>query len=836
MPETKPFVEEGDLERKVEEKTAELRRLNEELRAELSARERTEEALRLQLTYLSEAQRLSQTGSWVFDTARQVSTYWSAEQYRICGFAPEQGPPTAEMDRAHHRPEEWSRLMETVGKAVREKAEFDTDSWLEFPDGTTKYLRIIGYPVADASGDVVELVGITIDVTEHKLAEDMNRRLAWIVESANDAVLSRTLEGIITSWNKGAEQIFGFRAEEMIGRHISTIIPDDRTDEVRDIIDSARRGEARRLETVRLRKDGRRVDVALTISAIRDNQDRLIGASVIARDITEKKSIEEQQSRVARHAILRAEVSAAFNESESPLDAVLQICAEAEVRHLDVASARIWTLDADNNILELQASAGDYKHVEGEPPNFPVGQNRIGEIAAQRKLISINSLPEFGRSDTGKGERVGLISFAGLPLIINDKVVGVAGIYSLQTLPKDVLEAFESISAVIAQGIVRKRAEDSLRDKQQLLQAIVDNSPALIHVQDMNHRALVANRSFADLLHLPPDQMLGKTEYELWHLSPVTDGAPEIEINTYRAFDAETLEVGEAMQKELSIPLVGGRRYFLTTKSVLRDAHGNPHSICTIATEITGIKQAAEELRRLQTELAHASRVLTMAALTSSIAHEVNQPLAGVITNGNACLRWLAAEPPDLEEARDALNRIIRDGNRAGDVIKRTRTFLKKTPPRKTPLDINEVVRETIALAQHELQKNQILLRTTFSPDLPRVTGDKIQLQQVLLNLLMNGIDAIKGAPHREAQLSVETRRQEADNICIAVKDSGVGLHPDDLDKIFDAFHTTKKEGMGMGLSVSRSIIEAHRGRLWATTDDTEGATFQFTLPIGDEE
>lgn len=836
MSESLPFIEGDDLERKVEERTAELRRLNQELRAELAERARTEEALRLKLAYFSEAQRLSQTGSWVFDTIRGVSTYWSAEQYRIYGFTPEEGPPSAEMDRAHRPPEEWARLMETVGKAVRDKADFDTDSWLEFPDGSTKYLRIIGYPVVDASGDVVELVGITIDVTKHKLAEDMNRRLAWIVESANDAVFSRTLEGIITSWNKGAEQIFGFRAEEMIGRHISTIIPDDRTDEVRDIIDSARRGEARRLETVRLRKDGRRIDVALTISAIKDTQDRLIGASVIARDMTERKSIEEQQLRVTRHAILRAEVSAAFNESESSLSAVLQICAESEVRHLDVASARIWTLDVDNNILELQASAGHYQHIECEPPAFPIGQNRIGQIAAQRKLISINSLPECEPFDTGKAEGEGLISFAGFPLIINDKVVGVAGIYSLHTLPKDVLEAFESISAVIAQGIVRKRAENSLREKQQLLHAIVDNSPALIHVQDMNHRALVANRSFAELLHLPPDQMLGKTEYELWQLSPVTDGEPELEIDTYRAFDDETLEAGEAMQKELSIPLVGGRRYFLTTKSVLHDAHGNPHSICTIATEITGIKRAAEELRRLQTELAHVSRVLTMGALTSSIAHEVNQPLAGVITNGNACLRWLAVEPPNLDEARDALNRIIRDGNRAGDVIKRTRALLKKRPPRKTPLDINEVVRETIALAHHEIQKSQILLRTTFSPDLPRVSGDKIQLQQVLLNLLMNGIDAIKASAHADAQLSVQTRRQEADKIYIAVKDSGIGLGQGELDKIFDAFHTTKKEGMGMGLSVSRSIIEAHGGRLWATPDDIRGATFHFTLPIGDEE
>jgi C4-dicarboxylate-specific signal transduction histidine kinase len=217
-------------------------------------------------------------------------------------------------------------------------------------------------------------------------------------------------------------------------------------------------------------------------------------------------------------------------------------------------------------------------------------------------------------------------------------------------------------------------------------------------------------------------------------------------IDIYRAFDMETLAAERTLQKELSMPLVGGRRYFLTTKCPLFDVEGKPYSVLTILTDITEIKRAEKEMRRLQTELEHAARAMTMGALASSIAHEVNQPLAGIVTNGSACLRWLAMDPPDLEEARNAVNRIIRDGNRAGEVITRTRALLKKTPTQKSAFDINEIVQETIALAQSEVQKNQILLQTNFSAALPKVAGDKIQLQQVLLNLLMNGIEAIKAA------------------------------------------------------------------------------------------
>jgi C4-dicarboxylate-specific signal transduction histidine kinase len=219
--------------------------------------------------------------------------------------------------------------------------------------------------------------------------------------------------------------------------------------------------------------------------------------------------------------------------------------------------------------------------------------------------------------------------------------------------------------------------------------------------------------------------------------------------------------------------------------------------------------------------------------MTASIAHEVNQPLTAVIANANASLRWLAATTPNLNEAREAVGRIIRDGNRAGDVIGRIRALVKKSDTEKTLLDINEVIQEVVSLAYSEIQKSGVVLKMNLAGDLPRVLGDRIQLQQVILNLVMNGIEAMSGLNEGPRELLVGSGKDEPQGVRVAVRDSGPGLGPKSLDHLFTAFYTTKPQGMGMGLPISRSIIEAHGGRLWATANHDKGATFQFTLPTG---
>jgi C4-dicarboxylate-specific signal transduction histidine kinase len=247
------------------------------------------------------------------------------------------------------------------------------------------------------------------------------------------------------------------------------------------------------------------------------------------------------------------------------------------------------------------------------------------------------------------------------------------------------------------------------------------------------------------------------------------------------------------------------------------------------------LRERGEALQKVQTELAHVTRVMTLGELTASIAHEVNQPLAAIVTNGNACLRWLGGATPNLLEGRQAVERIIKDSYRASEVISRIRTLVKKTPPRNDWLDVNESIVEVLALAQNEANRNSVSLQQQLAPDLPRVRGDKVQLQQVILNLIINGLEAIAKSKDGVRELSVSSGVDEKNNVIVAVRDSGEGLDTANLDRVFDAFFTTKADGMGMGLAISRTIIESHGGRLWAGPNSPKGAVFQFTLPAGTE-
>jgi C4-dicarboxylate-specific signal transduction histidine kinase len=248
--------------------------------------------------------------------------------------------------------------------------------------------------------------------------------------------------------------------------------------------------------------------------------------------------------------------------------------------------------------------------------------------------------------------------------------------------------------------------------------------------------------------------------------------------------------------------------------------------------EIAERQRAEEALQKAQGELAHVTRVMTLGELTSSIAHEVNQPLAAVVTNGQAALRWLALEIPRLDEVRAAVERVVRDGNRASEVIQRIRALAKKNPTLMVSVDINDVIREAILLVQREVSSRGALLRTELASALPAVLGDRIQLQQVVVNLVINGVDAMASITDRPREIVIQSQPHETREVLVAVRDSGIGLDAESADRLFNAFFTTKASGMGMGLSISRSIIMAHGGRLWASPNADHGAAFQFTVPI----
>ncbi len=261
-----------------------------------------------------------------------------------------------------------------------------------------------------------------------------------------------------------------------------------------------------------------------------------------------------------------------------------------------------------------------------------------------------------------------------------------------------------------------------------------------------------------------------------------------------------------------------------------RDQDGRLEYIGAVQ-DVTAQRLSEQALGKVQSELAHVARVTTLSTLTASIAHEVNQPLSGIITNASTCLRMLDADPPNVEGARETARRTIRDGNRASEVITRLRALFKKKDVTTEAVDLNEATREVIALSLSELQRNQIILRSEFADDLPVVAGDRVQLQQVILNLLRNASDAMSAVVHHPRLLLVKTEGDENDHVRLTVQDSGVGFGPHAADRLFEAFYTTKDDGMGIGLCVSRSIIESHHGRLWAAPNDGPGATFSFSIP-----
>jgi C4-dicarboxylate-specific signal transduction histidine kinase len=269
------------------------------------------------------------------------------------------------------------------------------------------------------------------------------------------------------------------------------------------------------------------------------------------------------------------------------------------------------------------------------------------------------------------------------------------------------------------------------------------------------------------------------------------------------------------------------------------DAKGEFLGYRGTGTDITAIVRAdhaEQELRKAQAELAHVARVSTLGELTASIAHEVNQPLAAVVANAAACLRWLDRETPDLSAARRSVEWVINDGNRASDVIRRVRALANKNDFEKMPLDVNDVVRETVALVQRELSSHEVPLQTELAPALPMILGDRVQLQQVVINLVMNGIEAMQSVADRPRELVIRSGQDDAGRVFLSVTDCGVGIPADDAERLFRAFFTTKSEGLGMGLSICRSIVEAHGGRMSACQNEGPGATFRFVLPLHQED
>jgi PAS domain S-box-containing protein len=371
-----------------------------------------------------------------------------------------------------------------------------------------------------------------------------------------------------------------------------------------------------------------------------------------------------------------------------------------------------------------------------------------------------------------------------------------------------------------------RQAEAALREQASLLNLTHD----AIFVRDMNGTVKYWNRGAEELYGWPAEQAVGRVILEL--LNTIFEVPLE-------RIEEEVIAAGRWEGELVQTKKDGSQVVVASRWSLQRDEHSAPVAMLVINNDITERKRAEAEAREkdqryrdMQMALAHANRVATMGLLTASIAHEVNQPLAGVVTNAEACLNWLDRETPNLEAVRRSVKWVIEDGNRAIEVIRRVRALANKTEIERLPLDVNDVVREAIGLTQREIFGHQVSLRMELAPALPTILGDRVQLQQVIINLVINGIEAMQSVADRPRELLIRSRQDEEELVLVSLTDCGVGISAQNADRLFNAFFTTKSDGMGMGLSICRSIMEAHGGRLWATANTPHGATFQFALPV----
>jgi PAS domain S-box-containing protein len=369
----------------------------------------------------------------------------------------------------------------------------------------------------------------------------------------------------------------------------------------------------------------------------------------------------------------------------------------------------------------------------------------------------------------------------------------------------------------------RRRVEEALQASERELDSIVNTIPALAWSARPDGSAEFFNQHYLAYVGLP----LGKLQGSGWTVAVHPD-----DLGTLVAAWQSMLASGKGGEVEARLRRFDGDyRWFLFRTNPVLGESGAIVKWYGTNTDIDDRKRAEEELHNTQAEFGRVMRAMTMGQLTASIAHEVNQPLSGIVTNASTCLRMLDAQPPNLEGARETARRTIRDGNRASDVITRLRTLYSKKEPALESMDLNEATREVITLSLSELQRKGVILRQELANNLPPAVGDRVQLQQVILNLLRNAADAMSTVDDRPRELLIRTESDNESQIRLSVKDSGVGFAPHTAHKIFETFYTTKTDGMGVGLSISRSIIEAHQGRIWATANDGPGCTFSFAVP-----
>src|SRR5262245_42167810 len=654
--------------------------------------------------------------------------------------------------------------------------------------------------------------------------------LKLLFDRSADAIL--LMDGdVIIDCNQAAVQMLQYSSkEEMLLMHPSAFSPPFQPDgrsskeKAEEMRAKAFENGNHRFEWMLKSADGSVFPIEVLLTAIPLDDRQILSA--VWRETTEHKGAEERLSLLQT---ISMEVSAAID-----LNNALEVVLRRVCEKTGWAIGQSWLPGHDGTVLVCSpawfSSVGGlekFRHTS-EGVNFHPGIGLPGRVWVSKQpewIVDVTLDANFPRADAAR--EVGLKAALGIPILSGDEVLAVIEFFLREPQREDerLVRVIVTVAEELGLVIGRKRAEESLIREKSFSDATIDSLPGVFYHYDHNGRFLRWNKNFERVTGYSQEEIAGMHPLDFFsgddkHL--IAERIGEVFSTSEAAAEASFV------CKDRSV-----NSYYFTGLRVLID--GKPYLI-GVGVDITERIRAEEELRRTQAELAHVARVTTMGELAASIAHEVNQPLGAIVGNAEICLHWLDGSEPNLTQLREALQDIASDGHRASEIITRIRSLVKKHEPEKQPLDLSDLAREVLDLVGHDAQRKHVTLRSELGVDLPAVEGDRIQLQQVLLNLVMNGIEAMNGIDGRTSELTVKTDRFK-DGVVVAVSDCGIGIEPDKLEQVFKAFHTTKSGGMGMGLAISRSIIEAHGGKLWAEPNKGPGATFRFTLPaLGSEE